>query len=526
VRRGLLVVAVDGFDELVDADGYEDSWLALRQFLGDVGDTGSVILAARDTFVDEQELLERIQLSRKQVKLIVGDILPPTTNQAREWLAKSPNWKPAELDSDLTADILREGGYGLRPFFLRELWAAKGWTDVIDSGPRTYLVNRLLVREAKIIAKSLGSVKAESIESPLFSLLQEVAMEMATRELDTVEIEHLSFLTQLFFEDTVDESAIRKLMHKSGSLALLELTGDKATRRFPHSEIRHYFFGSALLRELSAGRVPALLRRHMLNAEQAEVFAEVFANSPKEAMAAMSVCSSILGAEVASDSLAPNLAALLFVGLSLGYVDRLDFADLIEATFAGQSPKGVLTKCNISKLDARGADISNLIFEDVHVDTIVVDDATIVGDSMPNISAVELHGESVETRRSPADIQQWLAAQSASATSEFESPSVALLQRVARRAVRHFYLRAGREDEGSTLLDDPLWPGILKVLQRHDRVDIHRARPMHGRPSPLIRVKNPIYLLDVANRETAQILSELVATDRGVRKAPANRPIV
>lgn len=513
VRRGLLVIAIDGFDELVDADGYEDSWLALRQFIAEVGGGGSMLLAARDTFVEEQELLTRIERSRRDVELSIGEVLPPSPLQARAWLKASPTWKPAELESDVANDLLRNGSYVLRPFFLRELWSAKGWADVVDAGPRTYLVKRLLGREAKLVAQQVGGTTGDRVATALSLLLQEVALEMASREVDSIEVEHLSFLTQFCFDGIVDDAAIRKLMHKSGSLALLELSADKGSRRFPHSEVQHYFLGQSVLRDLAGRTVPAFLRRAMLNCEELEVFSEIFVNSPIEARSAAGYCSSLVSSEISSDALAPNLSAILILMLALGCIERVDFAEVVEATFAGQTPRGVISDSKINRLDASGSDLSDLKFTSVDVGVLIVDESTVLGSSLPEIDALEVRGTADSTsRRGRKEVGDWIAERTRGGAL-VDSPAVRLLEKVARRSVRHFYLRASGEDDGHTLLSDPLWGLISKVLTRHGRLEIHRAKPMHGRPSPLFRVKNPIALLDADNKETAKILEDLIASE-------------
>jgi hypothetical protein len=45
IRHNLLQVAIDGFDELVDAEGYRDAWSALKQFFEDTIYGGPIILA-------------------------------------------------------------------------------------------------------------------------------------------------------------------------------------------------------------------------------------------------------------------------------------------------------------------------------------------------------------------------------------------------------------------------------------------------------------------------------------------------
>lgn len=518
VRRGLLTVAIDGFDELVDADGYEDSWLALRQFIEEVGCGGTMLLAARDTFIEEQDLLTRIEKSRDEVELTVGRVLTPNAMEAKEWLEKSPNWKPSELDSEISEDLLRDESYVLRPFFLRELWTAKGWSEVADTGPRTFIVNRLVGREARLISQQIGGVTVEVVAEVLLQLLEEVAVEMAGREVDSVEIEHLSFLTEYIFEGVLDVQSIRKLMHKSGSLALLELTSDKRARRFPHSEVRHYFLGQAVRRALAQGGVPAFLRRYVFNCEELEVFAEVFSNKSKENNAASNKASVLLSSEISGDSLATNLSALLFIMLSLGYCDRIDYAETIEATFAGLTPVGTISNSKVNRLDACGADISEVTFYQVEVDTLVVDEGTLMGSSMPNIKTLEVIGrDGTQPVRGKSEIASWISLRTrmdgAANTAE-----VKLLEKVARRSIKQFYLRvAGGENDGAELLNDPLWSFVSKVLSRHGRLEVRRAKPMHGRPSPLIRIKNPLALLDSLNKETQEIWSELLSEKKTSR---------
>jgi hypothetical protein len=347
-------------------------------------------------------------------------------------------------------------------------------------------------------------------------LLEEVAIEMVSREVDYVEIEHLSFLTQFCFDGVVDDTSIRKLMHKSGSLALLELSHDKGTRRFPHSEIQHYFLGSSLLKSLYNGVVPSFLRRHVLTSEEIEVFQEIFATDGLRAKRAAEVCVSLLAAEVSSDALASNLSALMILELALGNVERLDFAETIEATFSGETPAGVISNSRVNRLDACGADLSQLTFDSVTVGALIVDDSTAFGSSTPEIGVLEIRSATGdEIVRDRARILEWIQKRAQTDSGSDDSPSVRLLEKVARRAVRHFYLRtAGDEDEGSVLLADPLWPSVFKVLSNHSRVEVLRSKSMHGRPSPLIRVKNPIALLDRKDKQTARIMAAVAAIDK------------
>lgn len=512
VRRGLLIVAIDGFDELVDADGYEDSWLALRQFLSEVGSCGVVVLAARDTFVEEQELLERIDRSKKEVSLSLAHVQLTSPADAKAWLSKAPNWKASELESDIASDLLAHGSYVLRPFFLRQLWDAKGWAEIADSGPREYLVNKFLRREANLIAQQVGGVTAELVLPLLRSLLGEVALEMANRETDSIEVEHLAFLTQFCFDGVLDDKSILKLVHKSGSMAFLEAAGTKQRRRFPHSEIEYFFLGGELFKNLQQGTVPASLRRNVLGTEQLEVFSEVMASLPGPKESVVQFLSAVRDSEIASDSFEYNASTLLLLAFAMGLIDSVQRIEAIEATFVGASPRGALVECEINRLDVCGANLADVEFARTKVTTLIVDDSTRVGRSLPVIESLEVRGgDRPLLEKDHAAIQSYLLNRSIEKSGD-EGASISavkLLDRVARRLVRHFYLREHDDDDGSVLLRDPEWDRVRRVLSKHQRLEVHRRKSMGGRPSALIRVKRPKELLDQSNRETRKIIEEL-----------------
>lgn len=513
VRRGLLIVAIDGFDELVDADGYADAWLALRRFIDDLGRQGTVVLAARDTFVEEQELLQRIERTSQDVHLQIAHMLPVSPADAKTWMAKASQWTSVALSSDVANDVLYENSYALRPFFLRELRKAKGWKDVAAEGPRTFLVSRLVTREAKLLAQQLG-IKAESdIRAALVSMLQEAALEMGLRESDSVEVAHLSFLAQFCFEGILDEGGIRKLIHKAGSMALMELDGgDASKRRFPHSEIQYYFLGEALLKELNGRTIPPVLRRSVIGADQLEVFEEVFSNELTGSAVAMSYLTSALSADISNDGFGPNAAALLILGFGLRCVSRIDYASATEATLAGQSPIGTMTDCEIMRLDARHADLSGVIFNNCSIGTLVADEMTRFGSSRPLIKGIEVRRDSEPAILRREELDAFVNAQTSVflADDEPASKRLKLLDRLARRSLRHFFMRAtGDEDAGAQLLQDAHWPFVRAVLEKYGRVEVYESRQMHGRASPLIRIKNPRALLDIAAPETAMIVRDL-----------------
>ncbi|HTO20239.1 MAG TPA: hypothetical protein VL129_13965 [Pseudomonas sp.] len=513
VRHGLLIAAIDGFDELVDADGYEDSWRALREFIEDVGGAGKIILAARDTFLDEQELVERISSNEEKhdIALRLAHIMPATTETAIKYLADS-NWPASELSNEITVDVFSKNSYALRPFFLSVLKDAGGWLKVHSEGFRTFLVNNLIDRESKVLARTLGSIPNEAAIPALNMLFEEVSLEMATRENNLIETEHLAFLTDYCFGDLLDETAKRKLTHKSGSISLLELSEAKDKRRFPHTEIQYYFFGKSLINQLARRVIPSVLRRTILSAEHLEVFAEVITSDEAFAKKAIEYLYSVLNGDTSNDSLATNGGAIVLLGFAYGLTERIDYLMVNDATFAGGSPRGTLQDVTISRLDICGSNVSEVIFDKVKVGVLVVDEITQFGNSRPEVGVLEIRGEEPRIVRDPDSIQSFITDHLVVSNPKAlrGHPAVSLLEKVVRRSIRYCYLRdGGDDDEGTFMLRDENWRTVKKVLASHGRIEIKKGKPMHGRPAALIRIKRPIELLDLSLEETLKIIEDL-----------------
>lgn len=512
VRHGLLIAAIDGFDELVDADGYEDSWRALKDFIEEIGSSGKVILAARDTFLDEQELISRISTENKDaIDLKLAHIKLAAIETAIKYLSNS-KWKPTDLGQEITTDIFSNNSYALRPFFLSVLRDAGGWSSVNSEGFRSFLVNNLIERESKILSKTLGNLNSEDIVPHLNSLFEEVSLEMATRENNLIEIDHLAFLADYCFSDLLDDNSRRKLTHKAGSISLLETSDIKDKRKFPHTEVQYYFLGNALVSQLAKKTIPSVLRRTILSAEHLEVFSEVFTRAEQTAKTAMDYLYAAINGDSSNDGLASNGGAMVLLSFAMGLTNRIDYLIVNDATFAGGSPSGALQDITISRLDICGSDVSNVTFEKVKIGTLVVNEFTLFGSSVPSVDALEIRSENPRIERDPGEIEAFIHSHFADKDigKLREHPAVYLLEKLARRSVRYCYLRDGDDDEGSFMLRDEYWPRVKSVLLDHGRMEVKKGKPMHGRPAALMRIKRPIELLDYRSSETLSIVDQLI----------------
>ena len=89
VRHGLIVAAIDGFDELGDPNGYDTAWAQLSELIASVRGKGTLILAGRDTFISRARLLRDVTSLREGVDVVHGlTLLLPSPQQAKEWLQR------------------------------------------------------------------------------------------------------------------------------------------------------------------------------------------------------------------------------------------------------------------------------------------------------------------------------------------------------------------------------------------------------------------------------------------------------
>lgn len=251
----------------------------------------------------------------------------------------------------------------------------------------------------------------------------------------------------------------------------------------------------------------------MLGAEHLDVFSEVFSSAPDESKKAAVFLSSALASEIASDSFPTNGGAVMILAFAMGYASRLDYLAVTEAVFAGGAPEGVISETSIGRLDVCGSNLSAVEFVSTQVSTLVVDSTSIVGRSLPEVSALEIRraGHIEGVLRNQSEIRKFISdSLQLDVSPVYGGPKVRLLDKVARRAIRHFYLRpSSDQDEGSALLSDPSWPEVAAVLREQGRLDVIKGKPMHGRPTDLIRIKRPAHLLDHSLPDTQAILERL-----------------
>lgn len=415
IRYNLLQVAIDGFDELVDAEGYRDAWSALKQFFEDTIYGGPILLAGRDTFFDQQSFMRQLQSSQYAFEISHIRLAPVSPNAARQWLGKR-GWSDKDLKDPYTSIVLRPGSYTLRPYFLTQLVGAKGWNaiDSADLTPRAFLVEKFLERESALLSSQLLSIPQDQVRRGLTYLFEEIALEMVGNETDVIDPGFLQLVTEAAFSQFVSSADLARLVHKSGSFALLESDIREGYRRFPHTEILYHFLALGLIRTIAGGTRTSVLRRGTLTSDSLSIFVELFSREPPGVAAVFVEClDKMLRDEGSFDRFPENVGSLAIASLCHDFspnVRAYSDISIIDVVLFGVISPANLVRVKIQRFDAREAELENVRFTDCEAVQMTVDDTTRFGSSYPLVHTLLLSTERghIEQIFEPTAISNWI----------------------------------------------------------------------------------------------------------------------
>jgi hypothetical protein len=504
VRRGVLQVAIDGFDELVDPSGYKDAWSALREFLGEVARGGPTILSGRDTFFDQQSFQKKLAERVPNLDLRYARLRSVSPHAAKDYLLKA-GWPDSYIDLAEGAAWFTPGSYRLRPFFLSQIAGEEGWEELqtAHGSPQAFLVNRFVTREARLLARFLP-ISVATIENALWNFYCILVEDMAIHEMDTVDTNYLALALETSFNDLLSQDDLAKLVHRAGSVGLLESDTQGFGRKFPHTEIQNQFLAKALIDSFeSNASIGVFIRRVPVTMALLEAFADrlsVVEESPAKSVIAQ--ISRVAREEAMMSLVSANATALLLASTSSErLVETVDIesATTNEVRLFGVVSTTRLREVHIGHLDARGADLSAVTFESTTIGTLTVDETTQFGATLPTITSciqVESPQDGLTTLRSPGDMTEWLRhhrLEQAEDIGVAELPLVKYFDRLCRKFIRQRQIRNSDTDAAFYLIRDRFWPDVKNILG--ERLISDTGKNTHGTSDIFFRLTDPEALL-------------------------------
>ena len=389
VRYGLVTLAIDGFDELADPNGYDLAWSQVNDLVDQVRGAGSIILAGRETFIGRERIRNSIKSLTTHDDLGVLTLQPPPFDVASQWLQRRGAAMPEYAD-----DLFEPHSFALRPFFLaqlRQLSSTMKLDPSTGGDLLTALVDAMIEREALKFGRVVDDVLNEGQRrNYVRTLLREVARFIADDQTESIDRTMLSWTVEMAFPEGIDQDVLGILKNRSSTIAFLENDDTPRHLRFSHSKLLNYFLCENVVHAVIDGDLPKYVRRNLFGADFLATFSDFVSHMARKSP---DLVGSFFGAALTEakgyleiDRGARNLGAMLLTMLpSMEGLGELILGNIVadEALIRGTAPPAEIDRITVRQLDIQSADTGSLVFSNSRVDTLTVDDMTLVSPSIP-----------------------------------------------------------------------------------------------------------------------------------------------
>ncbi len=508
IRHGLIILAIDGFDELSDPNGFETAWSGLNSLISDSRGSATFLLAGRETFVST-ELMQR-QLTSFDVQsdrlsaLTLGD---PDPAAAKTWLLRQPGWNYSLLNHRFVEPIFVHGSYALRPFFL-DIIAREPIALANDEPPApdllSYLVQVMIRREADKFIQVLdppdGKESGHNYETYVGRFLEEVARDLAENQSEAIADDALDLLATVAADGILPNDQVAAVTQRARTVVFLSNDLRAGHIRFAHEQLLQHFLAREALRSVGDGETPRYVRRNLFGRDALEVFGNVSRGRRHETERFLKAVRASL-ARPSRDRTNTNLAVL---GVAAACATAVENADLqirnvgiSELYFPSAAPTGIsFRETTISILHGASTDLRNVMFESgVHISTLEIDRRTQLPDQMPEPQMLVRAGV---TTGDPSEIKRALMpdTQLSAANMNWPNDLFEILGRIER--YRTFWLRTNLDDtdpQGRRIITHPEWPSVYNALRDLDLVTI-RNRQASGPNAEFIHFRQDVILTE------------------------------
>ncbi|MEA5159817.1 NACHT domain-containing protein [Cereibacter johrii] len=483
VKHGVVVLALDGFDEFADPSGFQRAWAQLGDLFEEVSGSGQILLAGRETLVTREKLLVEVpRLRAPDCILDEFKLKEVNVTDAREWLVARGIPEPW-IDSPRVRPVLEQGEVGLRPFFLA-LLAKKDIYKWLNKNRRSdvlsIMIDVLFEREfdGKIDAKTVEHFGKDTIRTFLRQVCEDIARDMADNQSEMLPAVNIEWIAEMSLPEEVSQDWKNLLTHHCMRLPFLVNEEGSSAMRFSHRQFFVFFLGADAMRSVARKDVPKYLRRNVLGSEFLEAFLKVVLTlTQPEREAFRDAAIEILPTLQAYDRSRGNLAALLIPVTAecppQGPV-YISSVSIDELSLRSSMPEVHFRNVTITTLRVQRADIRQFQFGEA---CAIV---TLQSDAMSRLPAAMPLPNWLETPRctlhSPDEIKQFLFGPrpETKAQAVREIPfDLDLIDRVLR--YRPFWLCNdidSAEPSGLRILNHPEWDAFLEYLSERRLVRI------------------------------------------------------
>jgi len=510
MRHGLVMLAIDGFDELSDPNGFETAWSGLNSLVSNARGAATFLLAGRETFVSTDIMRRQLKsFDENRDRLASLSISDPNSDEAREWLLSQQGWNPKLLSGEFVEPIFVEKSYALRPFFL-DMIAREPAALTSDEPPApdllSYLVNVMTRREAQKFVEALdppdGNETASVYEIYVGRFLEEVARDLAENQAEAIADDALDLLATVAADGLLPDDQVAAVVRRARTVVFLANDQRAGHIRFSHEQLLQHFLAREALRSVGEGEKPRYIRRNFFGRESLDVFAHVARGRKEETDRFLSAVRASLD-KPSRDRTNTNLAVLGIAAACAAVPDNVDLqiqgVGINELHFPFAPPRGITIRDSaISIMRAAGADLRSIVFKDgVLISTLEIDGRTCLPSSIP-LPQILVHPRG--TTMNKADIQSILSPSdeaSAACGLEWTDSLAELLGRIDR--YRSFWLRTSSEykdRQAQRIVSHSDWQAVYTALKSLDLVTVKSTHQASGARSDFVHFRQNGLLIE------------------------------
>lgn len=421
VRHGLIVIAIDGFDELLAEIGYGEAYSGLGGFLRQLEGKGVVVAAARSAYF-------QVENYTAQTRLLAS--LPDTHVSVHQMILRS--WTRAE-----TVDFFRNfrapngNRIGDPEALYDELEALLGAGHVVLTRP--FVVRRVAEMlssypaEAADLAKTIGATGVQVVPNVIHEflkreveekwrdpngdpyltleqhvhLLAAVAEEMWTQGTNALPVPIVELIAETVVDDLKLPQARKvQVVERVKAHALLPAsTGSPDERAFDHEEFLNYFLAARIVEILKrddAQGVQRFCELHSLPAVVGTWVSVIQSWSSADVRRIIAQLGQVSSSELRSTYLKQNaglLASQLAISLKPGDTEGLRFDSMyFEGTLWARSRlfRAEFVKCTFLGIDLSGSGWTECHFTGCAIEGLALDRFTsLTGCTFDDASQVE-----------------------------------------------------------------------------------------------------------------------------------------
>jgi len=266
IRHGLIVLAIDGFDELAAEIGGTVALGALSHLVIQLENKGTIVAASRRTFFNTQDYVKRNTIMKSTIspECEFHEIKMENWNKSQvlDYIKSTTEKDPEKLYQDLLFELQGKEDHPIltRPFLVTKIIDILSEdVDLDASSLMKGIVNPTegvaVVVEA-FTKREVSKWKQRNTETGKpyldyeqhLSLLEIIAEEMWLSQKEQLGLEEIEFFaTSLCDEWNIDSRTQQRIVNMARSHALLIPSDiELDTRRFEHEEFKNYFIARAL----------------------------------------------------------------------------------------------------------------------------------------------------------------------------------------------------------------------------------------------------------------------------------------